>query len=238
MRRGALVLGAAAMLSAAGWCRAAEACRTGARALFLEVERAARGDEAAQRECVAHLYYNIYPQLAGCLAHLVPYQIPASGELSAEQLAARIEQEAGWGWLAEAARRRAHEILARQRNAVRPLVRADFQDGSPKSLLRALRTVGELRLWDFLDETAHVLRTAAGDLADRAADALRDLNDPRAIAPLIEKDPQRPTRYLETLRVLQRNRPPHPLLLRLLESADETTRRQAAYALADSIRPK
>jgi HEAT repeat protein len=232
------VLLAASSVAAAPLCRSEEECRTRSRQAFLDVERTARLAASEQQEALPRLYLETYPGLEGLLAHLRPYRIPPGDGLTPEELAARIEAEAGWGWLAEIARSRAREILAGQRAKLVGLVASDFRDGSPAALHRALRVVGDLRLWDFLDDAVRVLESAPEELAGRAAYALRDLNDPRAIEPLIRKDPQHPTRYFEILRYLQRNRPPHPLLVRLLDSADETTRRQAAYALEESIRPK
>jgi HEAT repeat protein len=71
-------------------------------------------------------------------------------------------------------------------------------------------------------------------LVDSAAYALRDLDDPRAIEPLLRKYPAHPTVYFEILRHLQRNRSPHPLLVKLREDRDPEIRWQASYALAEA----
>jgi hypothetical protein len=230
--RGAVGLLAAWSLAAVEIC--STDCRSKSLAAFLDVERVARRSEADQRDEIPRLYREVYPKLRGYLAHLQPYGLPIGEGLTVEQLAERIEQEAGWGWLAEGARRRARDVLGRHRGLVVRLVREDFETGGPEALDRAVRTVGDLRLWELLNQTVHVLQTGPEELADAAAYALRDLNDPRAIEPLIRKDPQRPTKYLELLRCLQRNRPPHPLLVNLLKSGNATVRRQAAYALEEA----
>jgi len=228
----------ACSLPAWGWCQTDDQCRSGSRSAFLDVERVARQSEDAQREQIPRLYRETCSEAREYLAHLRPYSVPSGEALSVEDLAARIEREAGWGWLAEAARRRCADLFGRHRAMVRSLVLADFHSATPEGLRRACRTVGELRLWELFPEAVEVLQTAPEELADLAAYALRDLNDPRAIEPLIRKDPQRPTRYFELLRFLQRNRPPHPLLVGLLKTEDATVRRQAAYALEEAIAPK
>jgi hypothetical protein len=223
-----------ALLPAWGMCSTDAECRAGARQAFLEVARIARLSDAAQREQVPRLYREIYPALQEYMAHLIPYRVPPGAGLSAEELADLVELAGGWGAVAEEARRRSREILGRHPEATGALVRADFQASTADSLRRALLVVSSLRMKEFFDETLGAFQSAPPALVDPAAYALRDLDDPRAIEPLLRKYPAHPTVYFEILRHLQRNRPPHPLLVKLREDRDPEIRWQASYALAEA----
>ena len=84
---------------------------------------------------------------------------------------------------------------------------------------------------------SEVVAAFHGPEHEAAAYTLRDLDDPRAIPVLIEGSPDQPTRYFESLRHLQRDRPAHILLLELLRSDQPAERWQAAYALSESRDP-
>jgi hypothetical protein len=227
----------AATLPAWGLCGSEADCRQGARQFFLDVERVSRLPAVSQEAQVTRLYREVYPQLQEYLAHVIAYRVPPREHLAPEELAARLEGIGGWGVLAAEARRRCREVLAAHPVAIRELVRADFATASRESLRRALLAVSSLRLAEFFDETLAAFRTAEPALLDPAAYTLRDLGDPRAIEPLLRKDPAHPTLYFEILRSLQRNRPPHPLLVQLLSHEDAQIRWEAAQALSEAAPP-
>ncbi len=208
------------------------------RALFLEVERAASLPPDAQLERLPRLYREACAQLdnprfIAALAWTAFSTAAAAGE-TVEDLADRLERQGRWPWLAEAGRRRCHEVLDRHRERVQSLARADLKGDSAALRDRALRVAGSLKLVGLYEEVAAAL---GGPESEMAAYALRDMDDPRAIPLLIRVAPERPTEHFEILRSLQRNRPAHPMLLNLLGSGDVKVRWQAAYALSESRDP-
>src|SRR6185436_8379581 len=89
-----------AFLPAWGLCSTDTECRAGSRQAFLEVERIVRLSDAAQSDEVPRLYLEIYPSLQEYLAHLIPYRVPPTAGLTAEELADRVEFAGGWGAVA------------------------------------------------------------------------------------------------------------------------------------------
>ena len=204
-----------------------------ARRLFLEVETAARLPNLQLTERFLLVYRDVCPQLnAMFMAHTVfGRPEPASRDESPDQAAARIERAGGWPMLGEAGRRRCTDFMTTHRDIVEPLVRTDLRSGSPRDRRWALHVIGEIRAVSLLHDVIWALRDPDPVYV---AQALRSLDDPRAIPPLIRRFSDQPTRFFETLRSLQRNRPAHALLLDQLRSKDATARWQAAYALAES----
>jgi HEAT repeat protein len=84
----------------------------------------------------------------------------------------------------------------------------------------------------------HVFWRGAPAAQQQAVYALRDLNDPRAIRPMVEHDPASPMASFEVLRRLCKRRAAPPCLTRLLRSLNPEIRWRAAYALAESGDPK
>lgn len=204
-----------------------------ARRLFIEVETVARLPNPQLAERFLRIYRDVCPQLKDTfIAHTVfARSEPASRNESPEQAAARIERAGGWPLLGEAGRRRCIDVFTKHRDAVESLARTDLQSGSPRDQRWALSVIGEIHAVRMLDDVIAALRDPDPVYA---AQALRELNDPRAIPPLIRRFPDRPTQFFETLRTLQRDRPAHTLLLEQLRSEDATARWQAAYALVES----
>ena len=206
-----------------------------ARRLLFEIERAARLPAAAQSSSLAHLYREIcsrwdQPSLFAPLAWTGFSTAPEPNE-SVEDLVKRLEQRGSWPWLAEAGRRRCHELMMAHREEVATLVREDLTSDSQQRRRWGLSVAGALKLNVLYDEVVSAFR---GSEPDVAAYTLRDLDDPRAVPVLIQSSPDQPTKHFEILRGLQRDRPAHVLLLELARSNDSTVRWQAAYAMAES----
>jgi len=209
-----------------------------ARPLFIEVERVARLPFARQAGRLPHIYRDVCPKFAGMwLAHTVfgPAPEAVKGE-SPERLADRIEASDGghWSLLAEGGRQRCKALLTAHQQAVEALAREDLRSGTPRERWWALHVIGELRAVNLFDETIAALHDPEPMYA---AQALRDLEDPRAIPFLIRRFPEDPTQFFETLRTLQHDRPAHPMLLELLRSNDANVRWRAAYSLVESRDP-
>jgi hypothetical protein len=207
-----------------------------ARRLFVEVERVARLPSRQQATHLPRLYREVCPQLNQMfVAHTLMAPAPAARERETPtQAANRIEGVGGWPALADAGRRRCRELMTSHRSAAEALALEDLRDGSNRDQTRALHMIGELRAIRLFDAVVAALRMPEPIFA---AQALRTLDDPRAIAPLIHRFPEEPTRFFDILRSLQRNRPAHPLLLELLRSKDTQVRWQAAHALTESRDP-
>ena len=96
--------------------------------------------------------------------------------------------------------------MEQHRDEVESLVREDLRSERQKTRQWALSTAGEMKLRGLYSE---VVAAFHGPEHEAAAYTLRDLDDPRAIPVLIEGSPDQPTRYFESLRHLQRDRPAH-----------------------------
>lgn len=206
-----------------------------ARRLFIEIESARRLPVALQAERLPRIYRDVCPQLQRMYAAHGSGGFPMptnEGETPAD-VADRIGA-GGWPEFGEAGRQRCRAFLSAHLPAVEILARDDLRAAPRRDQWWALRVIGELRAVRLFDDVIAVLRDPDPTYA---AQALRELNDPRAIPPLIRRFPDEPTRFFETLRTLQHDRPAHPLLLELLHANDATTRWQAAYALVESRDP-
>jgi hypothetical protein len=204
--------------------------------LFVEIESTARLPVARQAERLPRIYRDVCPPFARMwVAHTVfgPAPAAAKGE-SPKQLADRIAASGGWPVLAEGGRARCKALLSAHRNAVEALAREDLRSGPRRDHHWAFHVIGELRLVRLFDDVIAALRDPDPTYA---AQALRDLGDPRAIPFLIKRFPEEPTRFFEVLRTLQNDRPAHPLLLELLRAGDAEVRWRAAYTLVESRDP-
>jgi HEAT repeats len=140
-----------------------------------------------------------------------------------------LRQDCGLGSVS----RQSYELLDKHQGIVRPLLEADLQSHDQRAVERALDVIGELGLKEFFGQVAAIFRKNDA-VAEAASIALRDLDDPRAIRLLVDRHPQDPLRYFESLRHLCRSRPAEPALVKHLSAKDEQTRWRAAYALAES----
>jgi HEAT repeat protein len=130
---------------------------------------------------------------------------------------------------------RSQELLAAHVGIVRPLIREDLRSNHRERVTHAVGVIGWLRLHEFYDEVVAALRQ--GTVEYRAAETLRDLDDPRAIRVLTEQTPEDPLRYYTSLIHLCKRRPADPALMKYLRSADAKTRWRAAHALSSSGDP-
>jgi hypothetical protein len=206
------------------------------RRLFIEIASASALPPARQADRLRNLYRDICPPLnERYVAHLVFAPLPRVADSDSPQRKAELlEQAGGWPVLADAGRRLCWEFMRAHSDAATLLARDGLQGSDRASRLWALRVIGEVRAAALFDAVVSAL---VGPDGIYAADALRSLDDPRAIPLLIRQSPEDPTRFFETLRSLQRNRPAHQLLLDLLRSGDATVRWRAAYALVESRDP-
>jgi len=237
----ARVCAVAGLLSVATWLSAGEMTAELARELFVKVETLARATEKEQAAAVPWLYRDAFPQLdrSRCSLALSDFAFLKDAEKrTPEQQADRVlaDKRAGWPWLVEQARERAGGLLRQHRAAVRALLEADLKSRDAAAKGRALRAVRAVPDREVFDLVLAIFQ-GGGEMSGRAAYALRDLADPRAIPHLVAADPKRPAQHFELLRNLQSGRSAHPSLVALLSAKDATTRWQAAYALAGSGDP-
>ena len=207
------------------------------RALFLDVERTARLPEGKQPVEIRRIYNDVWMviernMLSATTYRFSPIERTADGRLlTPEELASAYEQSGGMSILAEAARIRCRRLLAVHTGIIEPLVTADLQTTSQDRLRRGLYATGEFKLSSEYGLVTNLLNSPVDVYA---AQALRDLDDPRAIPLLVDSGI---VRHFEVLRHLQRKRPAHPSLTKLLESNDGDVRWRTAYALAESADP-
>lgn len=211
-----------------------------ARTAFFELDRIAKLPEAEQRAAIGRCYeltVDLIPQLYSNIARFDR----ADAKGTAEETARALEKAGGWTELHSAARRQCLELLKTHSKATQALVAADFASADDVRVKRALEVVSELRLTGFFDDVLKVFQGNSPS-TQRAVYVLRDLRDPRAIEPIIARDPQRPTQYFELLRNLCRSHAASPTLVKLFDSEDPRVRWQAVYALAecgdDTLAPK
>jgi hypothetical protein len=207
-----------------------------ARRLFLEIESAVRLPRAQQSTRLPRLYHDVCRQLNDMYAAhaMAVLGIATNAGETPAQAADRFERSGGWPSLGEAGRQRCKQLMMEHRDAVEALIREGLRAAPRREHLWALFMIGELRAVRLFDDTISALRDPDPIYA---AQALRALDDPRAIPPLIQRFREEPTRFFETLRSLQRARPAHRQLLNLLRADDAKVRWQAAYALVESRDP-
>lgn len=226
---------------------------------FLEVMRIARLPVEEQKAYVARLY-QLVPSIreidggmfSGGIFTRAPLPKDAD-EMTPEQLADNITKGFGHQYLGPEAKAVGRDLLCAHRESVTPLLKADFQDGRPNHVTRALDILEQMGRGGFREQIVgrkdsdpalqqwfkpfyeDVLQIFQSDsrLSQRAAGMFRYLGEPRAIDALIERDPQQPVRYYEQLANLSYLAPPHPKLVALLDSPDPEIRRRALTALRD-----
>jgi len=207
------------------------------RELFVEIVRIERLPASERRKEIPRVYLNLFDPVvsqAYAVAYL-PRSMPPlkSDKMSPEELADAVGSATGWGSVLYMARSRCLDMLRENPDILVPLVKRDLEGSDLTGRKRGLKLVSELPRPEYFDDVIGIFRDDT-ELSSTAAYSLRDLNDPRAIRPLIQKDPKQPTQYFEIMRFLSRKRKGDPELVRLLGSPDSKVRWQAAYALADS----
>ena len=204
---------------------------------YVEAKRIALLPRREQKQHVSHVYRNLFSAVQKPYLISAPRVISSEAEAQArtlEEYAAAVFDSAGGArWINAWTRSICIKVLADHKRALAPLVRADFYSGNEEAVRRALWIVYELRMTTFFDSVLAVFRNE-GALRTRAAYTLRNLRDPRAIAPMVTQHPDNPTKYFGILRSLQANRQADPVLVKLLRSPKARIRWQAASALAES----
>lgn len=219
-----------------------------ARKVFLAVEHIRTSDAAQQAKSIRHLYQDLVPEVffsehsRSCGALLfnsvnggeqdrdAPSAKPA---LTPEQVVDKLMAREGWTAVMDACRQSTSQLLKRHPHQLEPLIEADLDSVAADRLHRALFVIGELGLTSFFDETLQVFRQN-DEMSSRAAQTLRDLNDPRAIGPLVLRNPGDPVEHLEIIANLQEGRFPDPAVLALLNHRSSEVRWRATYMLAES----
>jgi len=221
-----------------GFAAAVPNSEQGIRELFVRLHHLASLSRAEQTEQIAELYVEFAKRLAQPVS-LVPGPNIDPAAFAKEEAVAAARRFAGkygaapmlsfthsWSW----------QLLKDHEPAVTSLAIADLQHESAARRRRGVQMAGYLVLKGTFEEVLHVFLTEP-DLEHKAAFCLEDLDDPRAIGPIAARIERDPDAFHGTLRQLQRARPAHPSLVRLLRSEDLRLRERAAFALSESGDP-
>lgn len=206
-----------------------------ARRLFLAVDEVVQAEPDDRRARLPDLYAKVWPVLAHQTMFcnlMVPPPPPGLERMAPEEKVRVLTESGGWPALIMNAYRSCERLLESRRDEVVALVRKDLRRKTRAPRERGLMTAGRLRIRAVYPDVLRLFQ-ADDDLVERAAYCLRDLGDERAIGPLIARHEGQPTRYAGILRSLQRSRPAHEGLVRLLTSTRTKLRSEAAYALAE-----
>ena len=218
-----------------------------AKRLFIFVETVSRLEEKEQIQHIQKMYQEVFPSLNLVLMHnrlaLLPLQAQLiyreDSTLSPEELADSIiaKNTVGWLLLYHLSEKRCLNVLKKNHEHLIPFLKEDIVSKKKLKRERALLVIGSLRLRKFFDSVLHVFETDV-ELSSRASYTLRDIGDPRAIAPMVKKYPDLATNMVfEILRRLQTKSAADPSLIRLLKSNDPEVRWRASYALTESGDP-
>jgi hypothetical protein len=135
--------------------------RTRARDLFLTVERTARLRTTHQDLEIGRIYCDVWPVLeTEMLMSFNGWAAPNTvdeGHLTPKELAAAYEQQGGWPFVAEAARKRCRRLLGAHSDLIERLVREDLGSTDRKQLQRGLRAAGQFHLDALYDAVAATL---------------------------------------------------------------------------------
>ena len=230
------------LLASPVWSRTGEMDEKVARKLFVEIETLARAPKVQQAPRVPWLYRDAFPRLdrsraSGLAFFDFAFRRDAEKRTPEQQADAILaDKRAGWPWLVVSARERTAQILRKHLVTLRPLVEADLRSRDKGEVRRALRSLCAVPQRELFGHVLAVFK-GGGGMSELASYALRELADPRAIPHLVGQDPEGLTQHCGVLRSLQKGRPAHPSLVRLLSSKDAAVRSQAAHALAESGDP-
>jgi hypothetical protein len=188
---------------------------------------------APTSEAFAHLYRDVFPDLDPVYyAMAMPFGVSAGESETADQILARTKN---WFYLHAVARKECFDLLSSRPKELAGLVSEDYRSGERAKLERALYATGRFKLSGSFDDAVQVFRRSQ-ELREKAAYALRDVDDPKAVPVLLEAKGGIVS-YFELLRSLSRDRLPAPELARLLRAKDPGVRWRATYALAESRDP-
>ncbi|MDP2652547.1 MAG: HEAT repeat domain-containing protein [Candidatus Omnitrophota bacterium] len=207
--------------------------------IFVTVESIARLPYEQQQGEEVYLYQEAYPLLKDRDYALIPgsFAPENAAQLSPEELASMIMARDANGiyGLKEAARGKCLELLKKHRQLVVPMIWADLENDEYWNRDRGLSLTAELAVTEMILKVLKILKESRDDHEIRqAVYALERLGDFSVIENLINKYPEKPLEFFETMRSLSKGHPPHPAVLKLLSSEDEEQRWKAVYVLAES----
>jgi hypothetical protein len=209
--------------------------------IILDVERIRRLEPTAQKKEVERLYRTLAPRI-GELFHYSLVKRKVDYNEGRDKLSPEAWVEKAWAtspdaymYMAWDTRAMCYAILDKQRVELRPLVVADLASKDEKDVKRALRIVSEVGGKEFFEPVLEVFEKNAA-CSDAAIYALRDIRDPRAIAPMVKRHPDL-VAVGSALRTLQARQPADPALVAFLDSKDAQVRALAANGLAESGDP-
>lgn len=208
--------------------------------LFIFMETVSRFEKEEQKQHIAYLYKDLYATLKRPYCMVAAFcRFRKKPGLSPEELAEGILAYGlcGQTRLMSECRTTRLDILKEHQDQLLPLVKADLASKEKSDRKRALRVIGDLKMTDQFDSVLHIFETD-DDLSNESMRTLRDLRDPRAIAPIIKKYPDLNSMVSEYLQYLETQNAPDPSLIALLDSKGPEVRRRAIYALTSSGDPK
>ncbi len=214
-----------------------------AKKLFIKTEIVSRLENEEQKKHIKNLYQNIFPELQTLKIFGIfpgPFITKKELKLSPEKLADFIADNkfGGWPWLIQFSINNCLDIFKTNQEYLIPFVKADINSEITANKKRALYVIRELKLTNFFESIVYVLETDSS-LFGIASITLRDIDNPKAIAPIVRTCPDlKRNMVFGYLRLLQRGRSADSSLITLLESKDPEVRWRAGYALAESNDPK
>ncbi len=214
-----------------------------AKKLFIKTEIVSRLENEEQKKHIKNLYQNIFPELQTLKIFGIfpgPFITKKELKLSPEKLADFIADNkfGGWPWLIQFSINNCLDIFKTNQEYLIPFVKADINSEITANKKRALYVIQNLNLTNFFESIVYVLETDSS-LFGIASITLRDIDNPKAIAPIVRTCPDlKRNMVFGYLRRLQRGRPADSSLITLLESKNPEVRWRAGYALAESNDPK
>lgn len=205
--------------------------------LLVDVERIRRLEPREQTKEVDRLYRTLAPRAGEFRYHLRQREFDYLKDR--DKLTPEAWVEKAWTSFPDAfmyllwdARAECYALLKKQQAVLQPLIVADLASKKEKEVKWALQVVGEVGGKELFEPVLEVFKKNAA-CSNAAIYALRGIDDPRAIAALVERHPDL-LAVSSVLRGLQAKRPADPALVALLDSRDAKVRAYAASALAES----
>ena len=214
-----------------------------AKKIFIKTETVSRLDNKEQKQHIKNLYQDIYPTLQTLKVFGIfpgPFISKEELKLSPKKLAdvIAVDKHGGWPWLIQFSINNCLDIFKTNQEHLIPFVKKDIESQITANKKRALYVIRDLNLTNFFKSIVYVLETDSS-LFGIATITLRDIDNPKAIAPIVRTCPNlQRNMVFGYLRLLQRGRSADPSLITLLESKDPEVRWRAGYALAESNDPK
>ena len=224
---------------------------------FIEITKISRLSPEAQRKQIARVYA-LYDEAKDSgtrsFASIIFIRAPMpknAAELSPEGLAESIIRF-NPSYLAFEAKATAANALRANKEAAKPLILHDLKSQNANEIQRgfaALRIVSHIDYFEqpraqrdpnlprymkaFYQSVRQIFRRRA-DFKTAAARAFVNIGDTRAVGEMVNANPLNPAFYHDDLASFSSRVPPHPKLLRLLDSPDAKLRAQAMHALTSA----